>query len=253
MANKVNIRKFLFDCRTSLSFLLRTMLSFLFGEETCLACGKRVYGSSLCTRCGSLFVGGPEAFSTAQRCPYCGRLLVSELGVCMECREQRVISGADSVFALHPYRLWYKNLLFAWKMQGQRALCLMFAEAVMNFLRHSGCMTVVPVPPRPGKIRVKGWDQIDDVCNVLKMRYGVRIVHALTRLSSDQQKKKDRAGRLSGSLSFALDLKNPGQPPEEAVLLDDVITTGATVQECSLLLKSYGIRKVAVLSLFIVD
>ena len=41
--------------------------------------------------------------------------------------------------------------------------------------------------------------------------------------------------------------------PKTVVLLDDVITTGATVEQCGKILKSLGVEKVFALSIFIVD
>lgn len=48
-------------------------------------------------------------------------------------------------------------------------------------------------------------------------------------------------------------IRKSGFVQRDAVLIDDVITTGITVEECALRLRELGIRKVHVLSLFIVD
>ena len=78
-----------------------------------------------------------------------------------------MFSDLDGVFPLYPYRLWYKNLLFAWKTEGERNLSPVLAAAVHRALGllygNAPVPCLVPVPPRPGKIRRKGWDQVDEL------------------------------------------------------------------------------------------
>lgn len=127
---------------------------------------------------------------------------------------------------------------------------------------------LVGVPPRPGKMRQRGWDQIEDVCKTLHILYGFPVLTLLKRVSREQQKKKNRTGRLeTKDTAYALRTdytkllahwaKEKGEAqtavPKSAILIDDVITTGATVDACAALLQEAGIKKVDVISLFIVD
>ena len=56
---------------------------------------------------------------------------------------------------------------------------------------------VVPVPPRPGKIRSRGWDQIEELSEILKVKFGYKVLKLLERTEKNQQKKLDRKKRLS--------------------------------------------------------
>ncbi len=234
-------------------FVHRGLSSFFTGER-CICCGETC-GDVLCSSCMEEKV---FHFSGKGRCSVCGKLLLGEEGMCFACREERVIRSADAVFPLHSYRLWNKSLLFEWKMAGARSLSAVFAEALYRALcaLYAGrrIPPIVPVPPRPRKIRQQGWDQIAELCICLCRRYGIAILPLLERLSDDQQKKKNRADRLKSPAVYA-----PSRAarrcimPDEVVLVDDLITTGATVEACAGQLKALGVRKVQVLSLFIVD
>ena len=122
---------------------------------------------------------------------------------------------------------------------------------------------IVPVPPRKGKIQKNGWDQIDELCTYLNYRYGYTVLNILERNTVQQQKKLNREKRLE-TIKSAYSLvqnkefikqlnKTEGKLPESVVLIDDVCTTGATVESCAEILKSAGISKVNVVTLFIVD
>lgn len=264
MTDFEKIRHCLFETRQRMLLLVRELYAVVFGGEKCLSCGAPSGVVPICRSCREkyLFSFIPPVSSGGKRCSVCGKVLVSEREKCMDCRNGSILVHTDEVFPLYQYRLWRKNLLFVWKMENKRALSPVFAKALYDAL----CAlcgaeqpVVVPVPPRPGKIKVRGWDQIDDVCMFLKYRYGVTVLPLLQRTTIQQQKKLDRGQRLEmKGRSYVLRRhtaawRGEHPLPGKVVLLDDVLTTGVTIESCAALLKEAGIAKVAVLALFIVD
>ena len=220
----------------------------------------------LCQRCSGIFAFA--ALRPHGRCEKCGKPLVSEIGLCSACRNSPVVSSAERIFPLQTYRLWKKDLLFSWKMLDRRALSPYFArlvsrkisqiERINNMEKNS--LPIVPVPPRPGKIRERGWDQIDELCRLASSVSSRKILPVLERLSKIQQKKLDRSERLEtiGSAYRAIPEEAflkvcGGKPPDCAVLVDDVMTTGATLEDCAKILKEMGVSRVFCVTLFVVD
>lgn len=112
---------------------------------------------------------------------------------------------------------------------------------------------IVPVPPRPGKIREKGWDQVEEVCTFLEYRYGWNVRRILKRLSAVQQKSLDRNHRME-MIGKAYTVRDKVKSvPGLVCLVDDVLTTGSTLESCGRLLKDLGCELVIAVSLFIVD
>lgn len=245
-----------------ISALIRKALTafflYFFSDEKCAVCGTNA-PFSLCFSC-SVQLRKNIVYDVQKRCKKCGRLLLGENEVCTECRENEVLY-ADGCFSFFSYRLWAKNMLFMWKMQEKRAMGYFFSSCINEFLNQKfnkhNMPVIVPVPPRPHKIKRKGWDQIDDLCRFLNSLYGFKIFRALYRSSENQQKKLGRKERFAfASSSYHLNKKVPSKCkvlPREAVLIDDVFTTGSTVRECASLLKTCGIPKVYALTIFIVD
>ena len=264
MSDNVKLRK---PCLISRKGMLRKGLRIAFtyavGREKCLCCGKETFDKPVCRNCIEKHL---MTFTLPgnERCTVCGKILLSEKGTCTVCRTKQIIKTPDSVFPLYSYRLWHKKLLSEWKLHGHRALSSMFASLFYDALKKKNLMPensfIVPVPPRPGKIRREGWDQIRELSSFLNFDYGYRVFPLLKRLTVKQQKEKNRQERIvSEGFSYrpekgALEMvKKEGVSEKEAVLIDDVITTGVTVEECSRHLRELGIRKVHVLSIFIVD
>ena len=243
----------------AISFV-QTSVSLVLGGEKCLCCSKRTLRIPLCKSClPKIFVTGFE-----RACSHCGRALVSEIGICMHCRENQPLQNVDGAFSLHTYQLWKKTLLFAWKMEGRRNLSVYFAAIFYQKLKaleekFGQKLCVVPVPPRTGKLREKGWDQIEELCFYLEKGWNVNILRLLERLSRVQQKKLDRVQRIEGiSSSYRLKSKKKLRRiaktlPEILVLADDVMTTGSTIEACARELKKIGVKQVYSITLFSVD
>lgn len=231
--------------------------SFLTGGESCVSCGKKVLLIPLCKTCRKKLFNNEIKNS----CHICGKELVSEIEICSACRTSPVVKSADRVYPAVTYRLWKKQLLFSWKMQEKRFLGFVFASLIKEKLSklnngNFNDVYVVPVPPRPGKIKEKGWDQVDDVCKYLYYFYRINVLKVLKRVSKVQQKKLDRTQRLEtigNAYTFAGGLNENISLPSKFFLFDDVLTTGSTIEHCSSLLKQNGFKEVFAITVFVVD
>lgn len=172
-------------------------------------------------------------------------------------------NSLDKILPLFSYRLWTKKLLFSWKLAGRRQMSFVFARKIshgINQLEQScntpfSDITIVPVPPRPKKIRKKGWDQIDELCNILQKDYHFTVEKCLQRFSVVEQKKLNKEQRISGAQKgYGLKAQYfSTSPPQTVILVDDVMTTGVTMSLCAKILKRWGVKKVYGITLFIVD
>ena len=181
------------------------------------------------------------------RCSVCGRPLVSEQEICMDCRRNPSRSF-DRITALFPYQGLYRKVLSAYKFGASRPLGHFFAGLLLDLNLEFPTEAVwVPVPPRPGKLARTGWDQVDYLARILARR--IPVSSCLRRLKSDVQKSLSREKRLV-NLEGKLCLKQGRAAPKLAVVFDDVYTTGATIEACARVLKNGGTKAVYGLCLF---
>jgi ComF family protein len=196
----------------------------------------------LCESCS-----GPGLALTGERCDYCGKPLISEHGRCLACRtsEKRAF---DRITALFPYSGKYRRLLRAYKFGKNLAVGNFFAECIGAFLDALDVPerpVIVPVPHRHVKIKTSGWDQVEYLARLLERERTVS--RCLRRLPSKIQKKLGREDRKT-NLQGRIILRK--KAPAAAVLVDDVMTTGFTMDVCAAALKAGGAEKVYGICLF---
>lgn len=151
----------------------------------------------------------------------------------MRCRERSY--SFERNIGLFEYRDECKELLRKYKFLQYRYIAEWFAELFARRLSDFPVpFTLVPVPGNPRSVRKRGWDQVLEIVRLLEKRWNFNVQNILKRKASAQQKVlsyAERCGNLEGkiSLSGSHSLKKG----YAAVLIDDIFTTGATINECA--------------------
>ena len=207
----------------------------------------------MCSACRSSLDTELAEGRAGECCDRCGKPLVSEQGRCLSCRKREDFV-LDKIAVLFPYVGKYRKLLASYKFDKHRAVGHFFAEKIRDTLAggvfsHDAIM--VPVPPRPGKIRTTGWDQVEYLAGLLEKGSGstggLPVSRCLKRLPSQSQKELGRDNRMTNLRGRILPTV---RVPRTCVLIDDVMTTGSTLEVCAAALKDGGAHSVSGLCLF---
>jgi len=212
--------------------------------ETALTDAQEIrYG--LCTQCRTQLTA-----LQGHKCNLCGKPLISEIDTCLSCRNDTA-KTYDRLWVIFPYTGIYRKLLHSYKFAKNLAPACFLAEKVLEVIAVNPDLqdaVIVPVPPRPGKIKETGWDQVEYlVKQILKQSGKNDVCRCLKRRRSKIQKKLDRKERLE-NMKGRVYLRE--SPPKTALIIDDVVTTGSTLEVCSEVLKKGGTEKVYGLCLF---
>jgi ComF family protein len=142
-----------------------------------------------------------------------------------------------------PARALVRALKFGGAWRAAEAMAAQIAANAPDELL-AGEPAVVPVPLHPRRRRRRGYDQAALLARALGERAGLVVEECLDRTGSARtQVGRSRAERLAGPPG-AVALRAGTVAPERALLVDDVLTTGATLRACAEALRNAGTRTV---------
>ena len=136
------------------------------------------------------------------------------------------------------------------KYGGVARLAVPLADAAVPTLRdlmsETGPALLVPVPVHPIRQRERGYNQAKLLARRLAQRCEAPMADLLVRTRPTvKQHTLDRAGRLR-NLASAFVLRQPGPrpPPGAVIVIDDIMTTSATLETCAAVRVAAGARDV---------
>ena len=216
------------------------LLDLIF-PRTCAGCGRE--GGYLCDEC--------EAAIPRLEPPQCSLCSTpSRSPLCAWCRSAN--QPFDRITA--PYR-WtgiVQELVYSLKYRNVRASAPRLAELMSaHLMERSGTADVIaPVPLHPSRERERGYNQSEHLAREISKSTGIPMaadVLARTRNTPPQVSMStpdERRQNVIGAFECVGDVTG-----KRVLLVDDVVTTGATVAECSAQLRKAGAASIWVLSL----
>jgi len=233
-------------------YFLQALADFLYPPQ-CLLCRSFLLSYNnryFCEGCFQqfAFIGGPV-------CPQCGRPFESGLGgdhLCGSCLLKQPFF--DRARAIVVYESGVRTAVHLFKYKGKTALAAPLAEMLAGYgdrqLKKQVYTSIVPVPLHFRRLRQRGYNQSLLLARRLGKAWRIRVTPGLLqrhRRTAPQARlpAAERRMNVYGAFSCCRSQLDG----ERILLVDDVYTSGATVNECARILKRHGASAVDVLTL----
>ena len=214
----------------------------------CIGCGREE--TYLCQDCASRI-----EILEYQYCPFCNTPKITPDGkTCPSCRKSKNLSGLYSatsyqdplvkkMISLFKYKPFIKEL-----SKPLTSLIIAHFQILGKMPEDFNQFTLIPVPLHKKQLKKRGYNQSAELAKEISLRFKIPILNnALVKIKQTiSQTKLNRTERLKNvrgvfeiNPSFSASIKN-----KKILLVDDVFTTGSTMEECAKTLKKAGAKEV---------
>ena len=198
------------------------------------------------------------------KCPFCGRVLEKgEDGLCAQCQETlpwtepgdgKDVEFCDSCLSPLWYRDGVREAVHRYKFRGGSAHASLFGELMAQCLsdrQERPAELIVWAPLHRKRRKKRGFDQSELLARRVGELTGLPVVPGLQKVrhTETQSLLRDAAARranVTGAYALLPGLDAAGK---RVVLVDDIVTSGATLSECAALLRQAGAEEITALTL----
>ncbi len=191
------------------------------------------------------------------RCASCTK--VGEL-FCLDCRTrlqpypgpmQRIPAMLDDVYIGYVFDGPLRDAVHAMKYHRRRRMVEPLGNLLTEALDASGLIAdaLLPIPMHKARLAERGFNQAAELAAQLGTLCGMPVLHSMQRIrATEQQAHLNSVQRVSNVQgAFLWDSQQP--PPARILLVDDVLTTGSTMNACAEALRRAGAEHVYGLAL----
>lgn len=212
----------------------------------CCICGSQGH-RAVCERCLSAV-----EFFEGITCYKCGKSLRDSYqdNLCPDCKDHSF--EYERAFSCFEYRSVGKELIYSLKFKGEVRVSDIIAELMKDRIKNENLKidAVVPVPIHPNKLKTRGFNQSYLIAEALGQKLDKPLLDCLIRIrETKEQYNLDRVQRFTNIVdAFSVKILYNMNKYNNILLVDDIYTTGSTVNECSKMLKKAGVKSIFVIT-----
>lgn len=209
----------------------------VFAPHSCIGCG--VEGDLVCEGCqNDMFMADPHS-----KCITCGSPTSPNTYLCAACSSR---NDLHHIWATGPYAGQLEHLIHLLKFERTQEAAKQLATGINYTLPYLSPATVImPIPSANSRIRQRGYDQTVLIAKKFAQLRNLEFAEGLERTHNLRQVGADRSTRVAQAQTAYTSLPLDFDPIRPIVLIDDVMTTGATAMAAAACLVARGAQDVS--------
>jgi ComF family protein len=178
----------------------------------------------------------------------------SSINLCPDCVSyEKVFEKSRSIYL---YENIIKKAIYNLKYYDKPHYLRFFGNALFHYINdnsYNDFEYILPVPLHPSKLKKRGYNQSELIAKYVAKKLNIPFIDGIKRIKqTSKQSAKTKENRRK-SLENAFEIKKSKKyfllKSSKVLLVDDVYTTGSTVNECTKALLNYGVSKVYVITI----
>lgn len=181
-------------------------------------------------------------------CKKCGKQLAHDDDLCLDCKKANHLY--EKGIALYPYEGTIKEALYRFKYGGRRKYAEFFAQKMYKQLKESLFFhqidVIIPVPVSAERLEQRGYNQAGEIARHLAKISGTAyddktLIRVKDTKPQSEFSPQERSSNINNAFSCTREF---GDKDKVILIIDDIYTTGSTLNECSNMLIKSGADKI---------
>lgn len=204
----------------------------------------------MCTECAK-----KVEYIQEPRCKKCGKpIRYAEKEFCHDCEERKLYYDQGKSIWLHKGPVRWS--VYQFKYHNRRVFSRFYAEEWCRLYREKiaewGIDVIIPIPLHRRRRRKRGYNQAEILAKELGRRCGIPVdVKSIVRVVRTKPQKELNHTERSKNLRSAFRVTKHWKTSPNVLLIDDIYTTGNTIDSAAQVLKEKGAKKVYFLTISI--
>lgn len=213
--------------------------------RTCPICGKilKINNLQICVECKKKL-----KYIYEPACKKCGKqILLEEQEYCYDCfkKNHKYTRG----IALCSHDEWIRKSIYNFKYNNKREYAKIYANEIVlrykNKIENWNADVLIPIPLHKSKMRSRGFNQAEDLCRELSKQLHIPMLKNCVKrvkktLPQKELNDKERINNLKKAFKIdTIDVKS-----KRVILIDDIYTTGATIDSVAEVLGNCGVNEI---------
>ena len=232
-------------------FTIKEALLNVMFPRRCAVCDEIVPAGEglICRQCQT-----KPQYIKEPRCRRCGKQLTGDTGIyCKDCTQRRHVF--DYGYALYDYQSMRKSI-YRFKYNRRCEYAVFYAKEICRNLWDEICImhadAIIPVPVHKSRLRSRGYNQASLVATELSRLTGIPVYKDLVqRVKKTIPQKELNIQERQNNLKKAFNIGTDVVKLNKTILVDDIYTTGSTLDAVALELKKHGVESVYFITLWI--
>lgn len=226
---------------------MNSKIQYLLFPKRCVVCDKVLdfghYRYGFCKKCKSEITYAYEPV-----CKVCGKVIIDSNGeMCNDCMvKKHYFSQSKGVYV---YEGPIKGSMYRFKYNNRRGYKYTFARDIVrihgDWLRNIRVDGIIPIPMYYKKLRKRGYNQAALIAGALSKEIGVPCYEKIVSRNRDTTPMKGLSDtQRQKNLKNAFNFSQKGLQLKRVLLIDDIYTTGATMDSVARVLREAGVKEV---------
>ena len=189
--------------------------------------------------------------------PYEYKCIICEaeevMGICPRCKNKiSKVKIQDEILSYGYYGGVLKELIFQFKYKSNFTAGKIISKLLEEIIKEENIIVdvICYVPMCKKSIKKRGYNQCEIIAKDLSKELKIPVAHCMKKIKQTKEQKTLSKAEREINILGAFEVTNKNDIENKNILLiDDVLTTGATVKECSKILRKYNVNKVTVLTI----